>query len=262
MTFNSGNQGSCSSLNEFAITFDIDWAPDWSVLQTAAILIKKKIKATWFVTHDSPALHYLREHNDLFELGLHPNFQKDSTHGKRPREVMDNMMTIVPEAKSVRTHGLVQSSSLLKMMAEEYGIEYEVSILLRETPNISPHRLYTSKNGSLVRIPFFWEDDYEMMSPVPFFSFIPSNYKMPGLKIFNYHPIHISLNTSSFDFYQACKAKTPQMTDLTMEHAGSYINHDHGTLTMLQEMTDSLMHNRQTGTKIYEIGKAFEQHHR
>ena len=69
------------------------------------------------------------------------------------------------------------------MMTEQFGIQYDVSILLPNTPNITPHTFYTSKDTSLIRIPYFWEDDCEMIIPEPIFSFEHPKFHDSGLKI-------------------------------------------------------------------------------
>ena len=67
---------------EIALTFDIDWAPDWAIDLTAGILREREVRATWFVTHESPAVDRLREDSELFELGIHPNFLPGSTQAR------------------------------------------------------------------------------------------------------------------------------------------------------------------------------------
>ena len=91
-----------------AITLDIDWAPDHVIDRIAAQLIDARVRATWFVTHQSPAIDRLRARPDLFELGIHPNFLNQSTHGETPAEVLAHCMALVPDARSMRTHSLVQ----------------------------------------------------------------------------------------------------------------------------------------------------------
>ncbi|MCX6250457.1 MAG: hypothetical protein NTX61_06875 [Bacteroidetes bacterium] len=165
-----------SILNNYLISIDIDWAPDAAIDAMAKILIKKNIKATWFVTHNSPAIDRLKERKELFELGIHPNFLPNSTQGKSMKEIMDYVMAIVPYATSLRTHTLVQSSILLKDIVELYPITIDSCIFLRETPNIQPHVLYFKKNGKpLIRLPFFWEDDAEIYSPINHGIFIITN---------------------------------------------------------------------------------------
>jgi len=194
-----------SVFNDYLITLDVDWAPDWCINYASKILIEKKIKATWFITHDSPAIKKLFKYPDLFELGIHPNFQQSSTQGKDPNDVMKTLKAIIPAAVSVRTHGLVQSTSILMMMRDNFNLLYDTSLLLYNSKEIEPHVIYTSKTMPLIRIPFFWEDDIEMYNPNPVFSFDCEKYHVDGLKIFNFHPIHIFLNSENMKNYIQCK---------------------------------------------------------
>lgn len=113
--------------DEFLITLDVDWASDAIIAKVKEQLVKNRVKATWFVTHDSPEIRNLQEY-PFFELGIHPNFDVKSTQGNNPDEVMRFVKKIVPDAKSVRTHALIQSSALLKLMREKFGIIHDVSI--------------------------------------------------------------------------------------------------------------------------------------
>lgn len=75
---------------------------------------------TWFVTHETPLFARLRS-NPEFELGIHPNFNfllsGDRRAVRNATEAVDQMMTIVPEVKSVRSHSTTQSSCLLNLFA-------------------------------------------------------------------------------------------------------------------------------------------------
>ncbi|SVD69909.1 uncharacterized protein METZ01_LOCUS422763, partial [marine metagenome] len=51
--------------DNFVITIDIDWAPGWMIDFVTAILIENGVKATWFVTHASPAIESIRERPDI-----------------------------------------------------------------------------------------------------------------------------------------------------------------------------------------------------
>jgi len=78
--------------------------------------------ATWFVTHDTPLISRLRT-NSKFELGIHPNFdfliQGEPRNGGNAQEVVARLLEIVPEAKSVRSHSMTQSSRLLKCSRQQ-----------------------------------------------------------------------------------------------------------------------------------------------
>jgi len=100
------------------LTFDIDWAHDEVLSYTIDLVEEADVYATWFVTHDTPLLERLRE-NPKFELGIHPNFNNilagkyDPDNGKSAEQVIDKLLSIVPEARSVRSHSLTQSSKLV-----------------------------------------------------------------------------------------------------------------------------------------------------
>ena len=231
-------------LNIFLISIDVDWAPDVAIDAMAKILIEKKIKATWFITHYSPAIERLKEREDLFELGVHPNFLPTSTHGKSVKEVMDHVMSIVPNATSLRAHALVQSSPLLKEIVAHYPITVDSCILLRETPNIQPHVVYFEPNSiPLTRVPFFWEDDSEMANPNKSWSIYDSKYHCAGLKIFNFHPTFSYLNCDTISNYEELKKIKP-LYQLTKADCNDYINKGDGSGNFFEEITTFIKHNQ------------------
>lgn len=59
-----------SSYQKIFLTFDIDWASDEVLEYCIDIIEKANVKATWFVTHETPLLERLRA-NPNFELGIH-----------------------------------------------------------------------------------------------------------------------------------------------------------------------------------------------
>ena len=192
--------------NNICLTLDIDWAPDFIIDFAADLLIDRDVRATWFMTHASPAIDRLRDHPDLFELGIHPNFQTGSTHGDTPEAVLDHCLSIVPEATSTRSHGLVQSSSLLRLLACEPSITVDVSLFLPGATGLQPID-YRLPEGALTRMPYFWEDDYEMIQRSPSWELEPLSFS-PGLKIFDFHPFHIYLNGADFSSYDELKRRT------------------------------------------------------
>jgi len=231
-------------LNDYVMAIDTDWAPDWCVKEVASQLLRDKVKTTWFVTHDSHEIRRLADHSDIFELGIHPNFREDSTQGNTPREVMSHLKKIVPEARSARTHSLLQSSPLLRMMREEFGILYDSSIVLPDTPYIIPHELYLSKNIKILRFPCFWEDDIEMYRPDPCFSLSSSRYHVGGLKIFSFHLIHIALNSSSMETYSSCKSRM-DISSCSPSDVHEYANTcQEGAGTLFRELVQHIKDNQ------------------
>ena len=53
-------------MNAPVLTLDVDWAPDWVIDEVSAILVEKRVRATWFVTHGSPAIERLKDYPGLF----------------------------------------------------------------------------------------------------------------------------------------------------------------------------------------------------
>ena len=50
----------------YALTLDIDWAPDWMISDIANQLISEGVRATWFATHTSQAIKEIEGKSDLF----------------------------------------------------------------------------------------------------------------------------------------------------------------------------------------------------
>lgn len=194
-------------MNDFAITIDTDWAPDEVISQIADRLAEAKVKSTWFITHNSPEIEKLKQYPKFFELGLHPNFAKGSSQGNSPQEIIRALLRVVPDAKLIRTHSLIQSTELLKMIQEEFYFLTDISLFLPHAQNLRPHKIFLSENKSLLRLPYFWEDDEELNRLDPILDINHSSYHQPGLKIFNFHPIHIFLNSRNLDIYEKMKKK-------------------------------------------------------
>lgn len=195
------------SISEPILTLDIDWAPDCVIDQVAGFLTENKVRATWFVTHHSDAIERLREHPELFELGIHPNMLAGSSHGTSEDDVLAHMKEIVPNSVCMRTHGLYQTSNWL-VKAAKSGVLVDVSLFLPRAVNLTPH--FTRWNGtSLLRIPYFWEDDSEMFEENPIWRISDHRLNVGGLRVFDFHPIHIALNTSSYEKYETLKTIKP-----------------------------------------------------
>jgi hypothetical protein len=208
-----------------AITFDIDWAPDCAIDFTAALLEERGVKSTWFVTHLSPAVERLRARPDLFELGIHPNFMPGSSHGTEPEEVLRTCMSFVPDAVSVRTHGLLQSGNLFDSVMSSTPISCDVSLFLPLSLRVDVVK-YERFGQVLWRIPYVWEDDYVMeASPVDarsddvFSGFDETLAKAHGVQVFNFHPIHVFLNSNSMDKYGDMKRAHSHLASLTWADA-------------------------------------------
>lgn len=214
------------------ITFDIDWSPDWMIEDVCQILDAYRAPSTWFVTHDSPAIGALRARADRVELGIHPNCLPGSTHGKTEREVLHYIKRIVPDAVSMRTHGLYQTTAFLLLAAAEFGIRLDSSIFM-PTPNVQRFDVRVD-DTQITRVPFVWADDLTMRDPSGSWN-EPSELEGPGIKVFVFHPFHLMLNTIDYSHYERLKQLCP-LPQWSREFIARHRHSGEGPRTFLENL--------------------------
>jgi len=190
--------------NKIYITLDVDWACDEVMCDTIELLERYNSKATFFITHTTPILNRLRQNKNI-ELGIHPNFNfllnGSLEKGKDYREVISSLLKIVPEAKSVRSHSMTQNSNILQAFTD-FELTHDCNHFISVSSQIELKPWYLW-NG-LVRCPYFWEDDVHIIEKCNLSVYDLINFA--GLKIFDFHPIHIFLNTEKLDRYEQTRS--------------------------------------------------------
>ena len=181
--------------NKLFITFDLDWVDDFILEKTINHLKNYNLKATFFVTHKSKLINSLDKKN--YEVSLHPNFLKNN---KLDFSHFLYLKRKYPKSLGMRSHKLFFSSELLPKL-EKQNIFYESNIFLNNHSNLHP----VKRSNKIISIPFNWSDDkhieinkYFNINSFP----IKNNY---GLNVFNFHPIHIFLNTKNLNHYLKSK---------------------------------------------------------
>jgi hypothetical protein len=225
-------------VNEFVITLDVDWAPDPVIESVAALLRERGVRATWFITHRSRAVDRLAEVPELFELGIHPNFLPGSSHGDTEEEVLEHACSLVPQAVSLRTHGLVQSGPLTTRLIQQGRLAHDVSTFLPGMPYIRPVEHWAA-GSRIIRIPYFWSDDFEWQKPEPSWLLAPL-VGVPGLKVMGFHPIHVFLNSAAAETYDSVKRAFPRLHEASREALASFAHQGEGTRTIFRELLDYL----------------------
>jgi hypothetical protein len=223
--------------SQVVLTFDVDWAPDFAIDAIAEELVAAGVRSTWFITHASPALDRLREHPDLFELGIHPNFMPGSTQGATPEEVLDHCMELVPDATTMRTHALVQSSPLLRTVVARTPVRCDASLFLLEAEHVAPVA-FPDAVGSLVRIPYVWEDDVEMLADEPNWS-VDRFLARPGLQVLDFHPMLVWLNAPDMEPYRRLTEAGP-LAETALDTAAPLVQEGTGPRPMLAAAIDHL----------------------
>jgi len=193
-------------MNLFSI--DVDWADDKVIEFSLNLFSKYGISCTVFATHASPVLKSIKN-DTLFEIAIHPNFNDGLINGKGKdaKTIICDLLEIYPEARGVRSHGMTQSTPLLNVF-KDCGIIYEANHFLPYSDSICPFKLW---NG-LIRVPYNWEDDIHFLYRKTFLdSEINLNNKF---NLFDFHPIHVFLNTDIEKTYLDAKVFTRDYNNL------------------------------------------------
>jgi hypothetical protein len=176
------------------ISFDVDWAPDATIEHTLEILDSAGVSATFFATHATPVLRGLDGH----EIGIHPNFVESGPDDWAG--ILDEICDAYPEARGARCHAYHQNSHIFELFAGR-EIAYDSTVEMFRTPGIRAFRYF---NGML-RLPVFWGDDTNWLTGGSWEPELLGMDDPDALYIFDFHPIHIFLNTESEERYVRAK---------------------------------------------------------
>lgn len=220
----------------YHLTFDIDWAPDWSVRETLELLAETGAPATFFATHASPVVEEIAAAGH--EVGVHPNFQPGSTQGAGPVDIMGQLLELVPAARVMRTHGLIQGSLLLRDVLKAHPqLEYDMSLLTYRFPHAAWFGWRLGGAG-MQRINYVWEDDFA-------FEDVEQDWReyqpISAVDVLDFHPIHVSLNSRSGQNYERVKEilGSRPLTQLTREETAGLQGSQAGTRDFLRAVLAS-----------------------
>ncbi len=209
------------------LSFDVDWAHDEVLADTITLVENAGCAATWFVTHDTPLLARLRE-NPKFTLGIHPNFNPLLAGGavESSDTVLAALMKLVPEARVVRSHSLVQSERLVDSF-HAHGLTHVSNFFVPETaaPQM-PWRLW----DDMVCIPHCWQDNVSMrLHHHP----QPPKRDASGVRVYDFHPIHIFLNSENIARYESARG--------TFQHPDALLAYRNTSMNGVRNILESVM---------------------
>jgi hypothetical protein len=177
------------------LTLDLDWAPDHVLEDTRALLAEAGLPATIFATHHTPGVVALTNLAGV-EMGVHPNF----LGAPDENATFSRLLSDFPGAVGVRNHLLFYHSRLLPLFAHK-GMRYFSNDLMFLQPDLAPFYDWSG----LIRLPIYWEDDVHCLYFDNRFGIDTLRLEQPGMKILNFHPVHLFLNTREEAEYQAAK---------------------------------------------------------
>lgn len=175
------------------VTIDLDWAPELAIIETLDILQGQGITPTVFATHRSPCIEDCM--NDI-EVGLHPFFHPESSHGGTIDEVVETVLSIPHNIPAFRCHRFGSCNESKKALVAA-GMKFS-SNTCTDMDYVPPFR----DRFGLTEIPIFLEDGGFLWNKRPL-SIGPSlrnslNSSLPHVILI--HPMHFAINTPHFDY--------------------------------------------------------------
>lgn len=204
---------------DFVLSFDVDWASDDCIEHVLGVAGRFGIRPTLFVTHASEAVRRAAVEGRV-ELGAHPNFTPGTTQGEGVGEVIDHVRALAPDAVAVRCHRHFTGPQIEAALVRR-GYRLDSTTYRHLAPDITAETL----PSGLTRLPVFFEDDCHWQAGLSWrFADHAAAFFTPGLKVLNFHPFFVMLNTPHADFYARLKPKITSLTadeTATLRHTGA-----------------------------------------
>ena len=217
---------------KFILTSDVDFVSD-DILEFAYRSINK-LPLTIFLTGKSDYLKTMAKSNKRWELEVHPNFCNGSTHGKAFCEVVRTIEKFSGEKIGYRCHRYYSSNDVDEYFSS-IGYKYSSNICT-DLVEMQP---FKKRNGT-IEIPIFFEDGgYLKYHGVPLIdNFINNLNNKNGVYVFNFHPIHLALNSSDFDFVYSFKNSmdSKKYNNMKIEEVLQYRNTGYGMADFFNEL--------------------------
>ena len=201
MEMNRTSLNRLATMPAFCFTGDTDWAPESMIEETLKIFEDNRIPYTPFITHKSKIIENKYPGEKSRYVGIHPNFLPGSSHGNDYDEIIKNVIAFWPGTKAFRSHSYFDNWIINQKLLEK-GIKYDSNLSVHLQPGLFP----LQNSAGLLRFPTFLEDYiYSYREKGWEVADVQNLLKTPGLKIFNFHPVHVCLNTPSLDHYARIK---------------------------------------------------------
>ena len=219
------------------ITSDVDFVSDDVLMEAYKGL--EKIPMTIFQTHHSKYLEKSFKENN-WEAEIHPNFCEGSTQGKTVAEVISFMSSIPSRNIGYRCHRYYTVNEI-----EEYYVEAGFKYISNVCTDLELIHPFVMRSG-LVQYPIFMEDGgYLKYHGVPKATDIIKKMQEEGIYVFNFHPIHLALNSK--DFYYVRKIKDSlsiaEYNNIDLKNITRLRNNGYGIRTFLNELLEYAQKN-------------------
>ena len=182
------------------ISIDVDWAPLDVISDTVSLLDKYNVAATFFMT-DKPDYTYEEPH----EVSIHPNFRDLD----KIDQTIEDLMTRHPGALGCRSHTLLTGGRILESLSR-FNIAYCSNYMMIDQWPIKRLKL----PFDLIEYPIYFADVTMLRLGEVYQPSLrgTTQDRSESIMVFEFHPIHIYLNTPTIDFYNENKQfyQTPE----------------------------------------------------
>jgi len=180
-------------MSELIVTVDLDWACEPAIEETLDFLQSQKIKPTVFITHRSPSIEASM---DKIEVGLHPYFSPESSHGSTINEVAKYIVDLPHNLAAFRCHRFAICNSSRQAMAEA-GMRISSNVCT-DLEIVAPFK----DRFGLLEVPIFLEDGGYLWRkhPLTMTQELQDILLKQGAKVIIIHPMHFALNTPHFNY--------------------------------------------------------------
>ncbi|UCM93128.1 MULTISPECIES: hypothetical protein [unclassified Candidatus Tisiphia] len=175
------------------VTVDLDWACEPAIEGILAFLEDKKITPTIFSTHNSSIVEAVI---NKIEIGLHPYFGTNSSHGTTISEVVKHVMDLPHNLAAFRCHRFA-TCNLSKQAMFEAGMLISSNVCT-DLEIITP---FKDRFGFL-EVPISLEDGGYLWRnhPMQLDERLRNIVLNQATKVITIHPMHFAINTPYFAY--------------------------------------------------------------
>jgi hypothetical protein len=197
-------------MNSLIVTVDLDWAPEVAIEETLDFLKGMNISPTIFSTHRSAIVE---DNLNKLEVGLHPYFGKDSSHGASITDVVKHVMDLPHNLPAFRCHRFAVCNESKQAMLEA-GMLLSSNICT-DLEIVPPFR----DRFGLIEAPIFLEDGSYLWRehPLEITEELRNVIIGPGIKVILIHPMHFAVNTPHFKYMYDIKQLVSRLEWNTMK---------------------------------------------
>ncbi len=243
--------------NTICLTVDVEWAQPAILADLVKCFDERGLKATFFVTHADVNV-------GSHEYAIHPNFRPLGGTMRRLRQehgtdwlhwqeqdiyqyVLKFTLEYAPQARGTRSHGLFYDTNMFRVYGG-LGLEYDSNQFLPLVPHLQPFW----KEYGILELPIYYMDHFDICHGLSDYKVSSLKLEQPGLKVFDFHPNIVLMNSPTEAHYETCKPD--HYHDYTWLVENRY--QGHGSRSLFLDLLDEIATRNLPTLTLGEINRA------